>query len=81
MESAAQGRVPYLSTYRSSVVFIIVTVAFADVFLYGVIVPVLPFALTYRVAIGEGEVQFWVSILLAVYGAALLISSRKIPLE
>ncbi|KAK1565861.1 major facilitator superfamily domain-containing protein [Colletotrichum navitas] len=78
METAARGRVPSLFTYRSSVVSIIVTVAFAvftDVFLYGLIVPVLPFALTYRVAIGQGEVQFWVSILLAVYGAALLISS------
>ncbi|KAK2025103.1 MFS general substrate transporter [Colletotrichum zoysiae] len=78
MPAAAQKRTPFLFTYRSSVVFIIITVAFAvftDVFLYGVIVPVVPFTLESRVAIGEDKVQFWVSVLLAVYGAALLISS------
>ncbi|TDZ26285.1 putative MFS-type transporter [Colletotrichum orbiculare MAFF 240422] len=55
-----------------------VTVAFAvftDVFLYGVIVPVVPFALESRLSIAQDKVQFWVSILLAVYGAALLVSS------
>ncbi|KAK1958536.1 MFS general substrate transporter [Colletotrichum sublineola] len=78
MAAVAQKRVPFLFTYRSSVVFIIITVAFAvftDAFLYGVIVPVIPFALESRVGIVEGKVQFWVSILLAVYGAALVVSS------
>ncbi|WQF77555.1 Putative major facilitator superfamily, MFS transporter superfamily [Colletotrichum destructivum] len=74
----APKRAPVLFAYRSSVAFIIITVAFAvftDVFLYGVIVPVVPFALESRVDIAGGQVQFWVSILLAVYGAALLVSS------
>ncbi|ELR04564.1 hypothetical protein GMDG_06849 [Pseudogymnoascus destructans 20631-21] len=61
-------------------------------FLYGVIVPVVPFALTARAGVPEGDAQHWVSVLLAVYGAALLVSapisgwyadrtsSRRLPL-
>ena len=66
--------------------------AFQDIFLYAVIVPVLPFALEQRVHIAHEDVQYWISILLAVYGGALLVfaapfgiladrtKSRKIPL-
>lgn len=43
-----------------------------DVFLYGVIVPVIPFALQSRVHISHEDTQHWVSVLLAVYAAALL---------
>ncbi|MCJ1295433.1 hypothetical protein MMC34_006996 [Xylographa carneopallida] len=39
------------------------------------IVPVVPFALSTRAGIPEDDVQHWVSILLAVYGGALLIAS------
>ncbi|CAF9934449.1 MAG: hypothetical protein ALECFALPRED_005951 [Alectoria fallacina] len=39
------------------------------------IVPVIPFALTTRVGVAEEDVQHWVSVLLAVYGAALLSAS------
>ena len=66
---------PYLK-YRSSKSFIIFTVCFAsftDLFLYGVIVPVIPFALLNRVGIPEENVQHWVSVLLAVYAAALIV--------
>lgn len=38
-------------------------------------VPVFPFALTERADIHEDDVQTWVSIFLAVYGAALLVAS------
>lgn len=48
---------------------------FTDVFLYGVIVPVLPFALRSRADIETGNVQRWVSTLLAVYSAGLLATS------
>ncbi|KAL9044044.1 MAG: hypothetical protein Q9214_002791 [Letrouitia sp. 1 TL-2023] len=65
---------------------------FTDIFLYGIIVPVIPFALTTRCRVAESDVQHWVSVLLAVYGASLLAcsppcgwladrsSSRRIPL-
>ena len=66
---------PYLR-YRSSKSFIILTVCFAsftDIFLYGLVVPVIPFALLNRVGTPEEDVQHWVSVLLAVYAAALIV--------
>jgi MFS family permease len=63
-----------------------------DMFLYGVIVPVIPFAIRSRGHIEEDRVQYWVSVLVAVYGASLLAfspicgwladrsSSRRMPL-
>ncbi|KAK2625777.1 hypothetical protein QTJ16_005089 [Diplocarpon rosae] len=86
---------PYLLTVRSSKTFILVTICiavFTDIFLYGIIVPVIPFALSSRANVPQSSVQSYVSILLAVYGAALLIaspfagwyadcsSSRRLPL-
>ncbi|KAF2721364.1 MFS general substrate transporter [Polychaeton citri CBS 116435] len=86
---------PVLLPLRSSRTFIIITVAtavFTDIFAYGIVVPVLPFALTSRAGVEPSEVQNWVSILLAIYGAALLVaapfcgwaadrySSRRVPL-
>lgn len=88
-------RPPPLLTYRSSRWFILTTICtavFTDIFLYGIIVPVIPFALTQRAHIADSDVQHWVSVLLAVYGAALLASapicgyladkstSRRLPL-
>lgn len=43
-----------------------------DVFLYGVVVPVIPFALQDRVHISHEHTQHWVSVLLSVYAAGLL---------
>jgi MFS family permease len=63
---------------RSSVGFITLTVClavFTDIFLYGVIIPVMPFALTSRVGLEPAEVQTWLSVLLAVYGAAMFCAS------
>lgn len=86
---------PWLLAVRSNKYFIVGTVAaavFTDLFLYGIVVPVLPFALTTRSGIAPANVQTWVSILLAVYGGALLLaspfcgyfadhtSSRRLPL-
>ncbi|MCJ1310970.1 hypothetical protein MMC25_004639 [Agyrium rufum] len=64
-------RPPILLRYRSSTWFIMMTVAFA-VF---TIVPVLPFALTQRIHVAEEDVQRWTSILLACYGAAVIIGA------
>ena len=69
---------PTLLAARTSTAFITATVAFAiftDVFVYGIIVPVIPFALTQRAGIAEKDIQYWTSILLAVYGAALLVTA------
>lgn len=44
-------------------------------FLYGVIVPVIPFALQSRSHVEHDRVQYWVSVLIAIYGAALLAFS------
>ena len=69
---------PYLLSLRSSKLFILTTICiavFTDVFLYGIVVPVIPFALSSRAGVAQSSVQSWVSVLLAVYGAALLVSS------
>ncbi|KAF2820459.1 MFS transporter-like protein [Ophiobolus disseminans] len=69
---------PFLLKYRSSNGFIIGTVSlavFTDMFLYGVIVPVIPFALQTRCHVEWDRVQYWVSVLIAIYGAALLAFS------
>ncbi|CAG9944588.1 unnamed protein product [Clonostachys rosea f. rosea IK726] len=86
---------PVFLELRSSAGLIVTTASFAtftDVFLYAVIVPVLPFSLSSRAGVAEDQVQYWISISLAVYGAALLASSpiwgyladrirnRKIPM-
>lgn len=69
---------PAFLKFRSSRTFIIITVAsavFTDIFAYGIVVPVFPFALTERASIAPEDVQTWISIFLAVYGAALLVAS------
>ncbi|MCJ1398388.1 hypothetical protein MMC11_001586 [Xylographa trunciseda] len=72
------ARPPPFLKLRSARWFILMTVScavFTDIFLYGIIVPVVPFALSTRAGIPEDDVQHWVSVLLAVYGGALLIAS------
>ncbi|KAI0813279.1 MFS transporter-like protein [Xylaria sp. FL0064] len=69
---------PRLLSFRSSTSLIVTTVnlaIFTDIFFYGLIAPVLPFALSAQVGIPEDEVQSWVAILLAVYSAALFVGS------
>lgn len=86
---------PRFLRLRSSKAFILTTICvavFTDVFLYGIIVPVVPFSLISRANVAPSSVQSWVSVLLSVYGAALLVgsplagwyadrsSSRRLPL-
>ncbi|KAM0243012.1 hypothetical protein ACHAP5_006973 [Fusarium lateritium] len=69
---------PVLLKVRSSAGLIVTTCSFAiftDIFLYGVIVPILPFSLEDRIGVDTDKVQYWVSIALAVFGAALLAGS------
>ena len=64
--------------WRSSTSFILLTVAiglFTDLFLYGLVVPVLPFILTSRLHVPSSQIQSHVSTLLAAYaGASVLFS-------
>ncbi|KAI0381285.1 MFS transporter-like protein [Hypomontagnella monticulosa] len=69
---------PWALHWRSNTLFIIATVAiglFTDLFLYGLVVPVLPFMLTNRLSIPEDEIQSYVSNLLAAYAGASVVSS------
>jgi len=81
---------PYLLHLRSSRGFILTTICIAVA--TGMIVPVIPFALTSRAGVTQSSLQKWTSILLGVYGAALFMcsplagfyadrsSSRRLPL-
>lgn len=74
----ASAKRPVYLEFRSSKTFIITTVVvavFTDVFLYSVVIPVLPFALDSRAGVPADETQKWTSIFLAVYGAALGVGS------
>ena len=69
---------PWGLHWRSKPSLIIVTVAiglFTDLFLYGIVVPLLPFMLQDRLSIPEAQIQSYTSGLLAAYaGAAVLFS-------
>ncbi|KAL8782429.1 MAG: hypothetical protein Q9213_005393 [Squamulea squamosa] len=64
--------------WRSNTLFIVSTVGiglWTDLFLYGLVVPILPFILQDRVNLPENQIQSYVSALLAAYaGAAVLFS-------
>lgn len=94
-EKRGNSRAPLLLNIRSSNAFVITTISiavFTDIFLYSLVVPVLPFALTGRAGVKEEDLQRWTSIFLSVYGAALAVgspifgwfadrsSSRRVPL-
>jgi MFS family permease len=64
--------------WRSNTLFICTTVGigcFTDMFLYGLIVPVLPFMLRDRVQLPESQIQSTIDNLLAIYAAASCLAS------
>jgi MFS family permease len=64
--------------WRADTLFIIATVAiglFTDLFLYGLVVPVLPFLLRQRIGLPQEKVQSYVSGLLAAYAGASVVCS------
>lgn len=82
-KKASNSRPPRFLAFRSSSTFILATVCiaiFTDILLYGIIVPVIPFALTSRVGVDEGSVQTWNAILLACYTIALFVGSPLVGL-
>lgn len=69
-----------LQSVRSSTPFITFVIAYAvftDQFLFAAIVPVAPFALQQQLRIPEDRVQFWITILLGVFGIACFLTSGK----
>jgi MFS family permease len=69
---------PWGLRWRASTLFIIATIAvglFTDLFLYGLIVPILPFMLHDRVDLQEEKVQSYVNAMLAAYAGASVIFS------
>lgn len=64
--------------WRSNTFFIVATVAvglFTDLFLYGLVVPILPYMLQDRVGLPDDQIQSHVSGMLAAYaGASVLFS-------
>jgi MFS family permease len=64
--------------WRSNTFFILSTVSvglFTDLFLYGLVVPILPFILKDRISIPQDEIQTYTSILLGCYAGASVICS------
>lgn len=64
--------------WRSNTLFIVATVAvglFTDLFLYGLVVPILPFMLQDRVGLPKEQIQSSTSGLLAAYAAASVVFS------
>ncbi|KAK9243960.1 major facilitator superfamily domain-containing protein [Lipomyces tetrasporus] len=72
------GEKPYLLEVRASGWMIMTTVAvavFTDIFLYGVIVPIVPNVLVDRIGVPQESVQRNISIALLAYAAGLLAAS------
>ncbi|KAK9374002.1 major facilitator superfamily domain-containing protein [Lipomyces chichibuensis] len=69
---------PYMLEVRASGGMIMTTVAvavFTDIFLYGVIVPIIPNVLVERIGVPQSSVQKNISIALLAYAAGLLVAS------
>ncbi|BFZ58285.1 hypothetical protein PYCC9005_005347 [Savitreella phatthalungensis] len=69
---------PWGLSWRSSTTFIVGVIAialFTDLFLYGLIVPVLPFVLKDRLGLPDGDLQKTTSILLGIYAGSTVITS------
>jgi MFS family permease len=77
----ANNSPPWGLRWRSNSFFIVATVTLGlvtDLFLYGLVVPVMPFVLRDRLSIPQNEIQSNVSALLAVYAGAQLFFSVPI---
>ena len=74
----AASKPPWGLRWRSHTLFIISTVGiglFTDLFLYGLVVPILPFILRDRVSLPAAQIQSHVSGLLAAYAGASVLCS------
>ncbi|KAL8884303.1 MAG: hypothetical protein Q9215_007615, partial [Flavoplaca cf. flavocitrina] len=57
------------------IIFVVGMAVFTDMMLYGLVVPMLPYALSDRIGIAQENVQRWNSILLGSFGGALMLGS------
>lgn len=65
-----------LRASKAFAVFVVSLAVFSDILLQNLVVPVLPYALKERVGlVGEVDVQWWNSILLAAFGGAYMVGS------
>ena len=64
-----------LRVSKAFTLFVVSVAIFTDIMLLGLVAPVLPLALSDRIGVPEERVQEWNSVLLAAYGAALMIGS------
>ncbi|PPJ60473.1 hypothetical protein CBER1_03169 [Cercospora berteroae] len=65
-------------SFRASTAFITFAISYAiftDQFLFAAIIPVYPYSLEERVGVSKDQVQFWVAILLGVFGLASVVTS------
>lgn len=79
--STSSSKPPFGLRWRANTIFILTTVAvgmFTDLFLYGLVVPILPFMLKERISLPDDKVQSYVSGLLAAYAGASVIFSIPI---
>lgn len=77
-DDSPNSKPPLFLAFRSSSNFILATVClaiFTDIFLYGLIVPVLPYSLSVQAGVAEKDVQTWNAILLGIYNGALCLGS------
>jgi hypothetical protein len=63
---------------KSFTLFVLCVATFTDNLMYGLILPVLPFALIEHIGLPEHEVQKWTSILMGTFGGAVALGSGKI---
>jgi MFS family permease len=69
--------------WRSNTFFILTTVAigmFTDLFLFGLVVPIVPFILSDRISIPHDEIQYYTSLLLACYAGAQFLFSIPVAI-
>lgn len=74
----AKSWLQQLDDFRGSTIFVVLTVSiaiFTDLFVYAVIVPVVPFAFVDRMGVAEQDVQKWISVSLGVYSAGLIVAA------
>lgn len=93
--TADNAKLPWGYKWRSSQLFIITTATlslFSECFIFGFVVPILPYMLETRLHLDPSRTQHFTTTLLTIYGAVSLVSapfiahfadktpSRKIPL-
>lgn len=69
---------PFGFAWRSHSLFILCTVTlalFTDLFLYGLVIPILPFMLSDGVGVPPSQIQTYTSAMLAAFAAAVVVVS------